>query len=163
MSSERSIKLDSVDLEILRVLQQHVDVPLEKLASRVGASRTTVWNRIQTLQTAGVITRRVALVDPIKAGLAETFYVTIRTRHHDQQWLDRFSQAVANMPEIMEAHRLAGEADYLLKVQVSSTREYDAFYKRLIAEVDLEDVTSSLSMETLKYKTELPLLLEEES
>lgn len=157
MASDRGIKLDSVDLQILRILQQNVDVPLEKLADKVGASRTTVWNRIQTLQSAGVITRRVALVDPVKAGLAETFYVTIRTRNHDQQWLDRFSRAITELPEIMEAHRLAGEVDYLLKVLVASTQDYDGFYKRLIAKVELDDVTSSLSMETLKYETALPL------
>jgi len=150
-------KIDSVDVEILQLLQQQVDMPLEKLAEKISASRTTVWNRIQVLQSAGVIVGKVALLDPVKAGLSETFYVTIRTRHHDDQWLTKFSKAVSQLPEIMEAHRLAGEADYLLKVQVADTRQYDAFYKRLTALVDLEDVTSSLSMETLKYKTALPL------
>ena len=68
-----------------------------------------------------------------------------------------FNDAVRDMPEITEAHRLAGDMDYILKIQVASTRAYDEFYKRLIAKVTLNSVTSCLSMETLKYETELPI------
>ena len=85
------------------------------------------------------------------------FFVAVKTSQHDADWLKAFYDAVVDMPEITEAHRLAGDMDYILKVQVASTREYDKFYKRLIAKVTMNSVTSCLSMETLKYDTVLPL------
>jgi Lrp/AsnC family transcriptional regulator len=87
----------------------------------------------------------------------EVFFVMIKTGSHNADWLERFAAAVSGMGEIQEAHRLAGEIDYLLKVRVRDTRAFDAFYKRLVAEVELFSVTSSLSMETLKEMTAIPL------
>ena len=68
-----------------------------------------------------------------------------------------FSTAVSDMPEIVEAHRLAGEIDYILKVQVATARDYDEFYRRLIERIQIYKVTSQLSMETLKTSAPLPL------
>ena len=149
--------LDDTDKSLLRTLQRDSTVSLERLATKIGMSKTSIWNRIQRLTASGVIARQVAVVDPQRIGLAETFFISIRTSQHNAQWLREFAKIVAEMPEIMEAHRLAGEADYLLKVQVASTREYDAFYKRLVAEITLFDVTSNLSMEVLKSETALPI------
>ena len=149
--------LNDADLHILRALQTNAAVPLERLAKRVGLSKSAVWNRVQRLRTEGFILREVALLDPGKVGIGETFFVAVRTSKHAPGWLDKFSAAIQEMPEIMEAHRLAGEVDYILKVQVPTTRDFDLFYKRLISRVELFDVTSSLSMETMKVKTDLPL------
>jgi len=150
-------KLDNVDRRILSLLQRQADLPLDRIAEKVDASKTTVWNRVKAMQAAGLIRGRVTLLDPNKVGIAETFFVQISTSEHSDQWLKDFTRAISNMPEIMEAHRLAGTIDYLLKVQVANTREFDAFYKRLVERVKMNDVTSSLSMETLKYETALPL------
>ncbi len=149
--------LNDIDLRILRALQTNATTPLERLAKLVGLSKSAVWNRIQRLRAEGVILREVALLDPGKVGIDETFFVAVRTSTHALGWLDKFSAAIQEMPEIMEAHRIAGEVDYILKVQVPTTRDFDLFYKRLISKVELFDVTSSLSMETLKVKTDLPL------
>lgn len=142
--------LSELDRKILRILQTEANLPLDKIASRVGASRTAVWNRIKRFEANKVIRRYQALLDPVQIGLDHTFFVTVRTNSHDTDWLQKFSDAVSAMPEIVEAHRLAGAADYLLKVQVESVAAYDAFYRRLIDAIDLYDVTSQLSMETLK-------------
>ena len=81
----------------------------------------------------------------------------IRTSQHDADWLDRFLKAVQSRPEVIEAHRLAGDIDYILKVRVPNARAYDAFYRALIKEVSIFNVTSVLSMEEIKSTTALPV------
>ena len=120
-------------------------------------SNTTVWNRLQRLIEAGVILRQGAILDPRKLGLRETFFVSIRTSRHDTEWLAEFKAVIADMPQITEAHRLAGTLDYLLKVQVDSTEAFDAFYKSLVARVSIFDVSSSLSKEEIKRSYDLAL------
>ena len=147
--------LDDLDQKILRLVQQDADLGIEKIAELVGSSRTPVWNRLRRLKANGYIRRTVALLDADKLGLLETFFVSIRTDQHSQEWLDAFAAIVQESPEIQEVHRLTGDIDYLMKVKVASSREFDAFYKRFIGRINLFNVTSSLAMETLKESTEL--------
>jgi Lrp/AsnC family transcriptional regulator len=154
---QQSPNLSDLDRKILRVLQTEANLPLDQIASKVNASRTAVWNRIKKFEASGLIIRYQTLLDPELAGLGQTFFVMVSTNQHDKEWLDRFSAAVSDMPEIVEAHRLAGEIDYILKVQVASARDYDEFYRRLIERLSIYKVTSQLSMETLKTSAPLPL------
>lgn len=147
--------LDDLDRRLLRQLQADASVSYERLGKRLGLSKTAVWNRVQRLQRDGFIRRHVALLDAERLGLGETVFVAVRTAQHNAGWLERFTAAIAEMPEIVEAHRLTGDVDYLLKVRVANTRAFDVFYKRLIERIDLFNVTSSLSMETLKETTEI--------
>jgi len=154
---QQSANLSDLDRKILRVLQTEANLPLDQIASKVNASRTAVWNRIKKFEASGLIIRYQTLLDPELAGLGQTFFVMVSTNQHDKEWLDRFSAAVSDMPEIVEAHRLAGEIDYILKVQVASAKDYDEFYRRLIERLSIYKVTSQLSMETLKTSAPLPL------
>ncbi|MFO1107040.1 MAG: Lrp/AsnC family transcriptional regulator [Amaricoccus sp.] len=149
--------LDDLDRNILSLLQQDASLSLDEIARRVGASKTPVWNRIRRLKAQGVIKAEVALLDAEKLGLESCFFVLIRTSEHDADWLERFLRAVQSRPEVIEAHRLAGDIDYILKVQVTNARAYDAFYRALIKEVSIFNVTSSLSMEVIKSTTILPI------
>jgi Lrp/AsnC family transcriptional regulator len=149
--------LDETDRELLRLLQRDAAMSYERLAKRLGLSKTAVWNRVQRLGREGYIRRQVALLDADRLGVGETVFVAIRTAQHSAAWLERFMAAIREMPEIVEAHRLTGDVDYLLKVRVADTRAFDSFYKRLIERIDLFNVTSSLSMERLKETTEIPL------
>jgi Lrp/AsnC family transcriptional regulator len=149
--------MDDLDRRILSVLQEDATLPVEKIAERVNSSKSPVWARIRRLREAGIIDRQVAILNGEKVGQNEVFFVLVKTSSHSAAWLDRFHAAVTRMPEVQEAHRLAGEIDYILKVRVRDTRAYDAFYKRLVKEVELFSVTSSLSMETLKETTTIPL------
>lgn len=155
--AKQTNELGELDRKILRVLQEEANLPLDKIAAKVNASRTAVWNRIKRFEQSGLIRRYQALLDPVMVGLDHTFFVSVRTNRHDSDWLDRFSAAVDELPEIVEAHRLAGEADYLLKVQVASAADYDRFYRRLIDRIELYNVTSQLSMETIKPAAPLPV------
>ena len=149
--------LDDLDRNILAILQEDATLALDEIARRVGASKTPIWNRIRKMRASGLIKAEVALLDPDKLGLESCFFVLIRTSQHDAEWLDRFLQVVKARPEVLEAHRLAGDIDYILKVRVPNARAYDTFYRALIKEVSIFNVTSSLSMEEIKNTTALPL------
>jgi Lrp/AsnC family transcriptional regulator len=149
--------LDDLDRKILVQLQQDSSLSLDEIARRLGASKTPIWNRIRKMKAAGVIKGEVAILDPEALGLESCFFVLIRTSEHDAGWLARFLHAVQARPEVIEAHRLAGDIDYILKVRVANARAFDAFYQALIKEVSIFNVTSSLSMEEIKNTTALPV------
>jgi Lrp/AsnC family transcriptional regulator len=149
--------LDATDRRILRELQADATIPLADLAERIGLSQTPCWKRVKRLTEAGVIERRVALLDRERLDLGLVVFVAVRTSRHDQDWLDAFARAAAALPEVLEFYRLSGETDYLLKVVVRDIAAYDAFYKRLIAAAPLTDVSSSFAMEQIKYTTALPV------
>lgn len=152
--------IDELDRKILDELQNDSTKPLDELAQCVGSSKTPVWNRIKKMKKHGVITKQVALIDPVAVGLESCFFVFIRTSEHEPEWLEAFMKAVCNSPHVLEAHRLAGDIDYILKVRVRDAGEYDEFYRNLISQVKIFNVTSTLSMEEIKSTTALPLNVE---
>ena len=149
--------MDSIDKKILNALQIDCSGSIADIADRAGVSQTPCWRRIKKLEEAGYIDKRVALLSPEALNLTMTAYVMVKTAHHDDAWLRRFSDGVQSIPEIIEIHRMAGDIDYLLKVVASDIAEYDAIYKRLITVAELSDVSASFSMECIKTTTELPL------
>src|SRR5438067_6450450 len=149
-------KMDNTDRKILALMQQDASLSVAEIGSRVGLSSTPCWKRIQRLEADGVIQKRVALVDADKLGLGVTVFVSIETGDHSQEWLAHFAEVVGAMPEAMEFYRMAGDVDYMLRVIVTDIQGYDNFYKRLIAAVSRESVTSRLAMEKIKATTALP-------
>ena len=149
--------LDELDRKILALLQDDASQSLDDIARKTGSSKTPVWNRIRRMRAAGVIRRETAILDPEELGLEACFFVLIRTSEHEAGWEKRFLDVVRRRPEVLEAHRLAGDIDYILKVWVKNARAYDAFYQALIAEVRIYNVTALLSMEEIKSTTALPL------
>lgn len=150
-------RLDEMDRKILAELQEDAGQSLDEIARKVGSSKTPVWNRIKRMRETGVITRQTAVLDPEALGLEACFFVLIRTSEHDADWQRKFLQTLRERPEVLEAHRLAGDIDYILKVRVRNARAYDAFYQSLIAQVKIHNVTALLSMEEIKSTTALPL------
>jgi Lrp/AsnC family transcriptional regulator len=149
--------LDSFDRQILDCLQTDSDMPLAEVAKRVGLSTTPCWRRINRLQEQGIIKSRVALLDRKAVNAGVTVFVAVRTAQHSAQWLARFAKAVATFPEVMDCYRMSGEIDYLIRLALPDIEAYDAFYKRLIAKIELSDVTSMFAMEEIKSTTRLPL------
>lgn len=149
--------MDKTDIQILDCLQNDATLAVSEIAKRVGLSTSPCWNRIQRLEAAGVIRSRVGLLDPAALNVGVTAFVSIRTSNHNAAWFEKFSQTVSKAPEVVEFYRMSGDVDYLLRVVVPDIRAYDDFYKRLIDEVDLQDVSSSFAMEEIKYTTALPL------
>jgi len=149
--------LDSFDRKILDCLQDNADMPLAEIASKVGLSTTPCWRRINRLQADGIIRARVALLNRRALNAGGTVFVAVRTSQHNAQWLGRFAKAIASFPEVMDCYRMSGEIDYLIRLALPDIDAYDAFYKRLIAKVELSDVTSMFAMEEIKSTTRLPL------
>ena len=151
------LSLDSFDRKILDCLQDNADMPLAEIAKRVGLSTTPCWRRINRLQAEGIIRARVALLDRKAVNAGVTVFVAVRTSQHTAQWLGRFAKAIAAFPEVMDCYRMSGEIDYLIRLALPDIEAYDAFYKRLIAKIELSDVTSMFAMEEIKSTTRLPL------
>jgi Lrp/AsnC family transcriptional regulator len=158
MGAKPRPKLDAVDLRILREVQSDAALALADIADRVGVSATPCWRRIQRLEQQGVIRKRVALLDRKQLNLGITVFIAIRTSQHTEEWLEAFSQAVRDIPEIVDVYRMSGEIDYLLRAYVPDIESYDGVYKKLISKVALTDVTSMFAMEELKSTTEVPLI-----
>jgi Lrp/AsnC family transcriptional regulator len=150
-------KLDAIDKELLRLLQEDAETPMAKLAEAVNLSQTPCWRRVQRLKEDGVIKRQVTLLDPAKLNLGVTVFMTVRTSHHSEAWFRKFHAAVTAIPEVVEFYRMSGDIDYLLRVVVPTIAAYDAVYKRLIRSAELSDVSSSFAMEEIKFTTALPL------
>jgi Lrp/AsnC family transcriptional regulator len=149
--------MDAIDRKILSVVQEDASLSVAEIGQRVGLSSTPCWKRLQKLEAEGVITGRVALIDPDKIGLGITVFVSIETGDHSQDWLKTFAELVSAMPEVMEFYRMAGDVDYMLRVVVRDMQSYDTFYKKLIAAIPLKNVTSRFAMERIKSTTALPI------
>jgi Lrp/AsnC family transcriptional regulator len=149
--------MDRIDKKLLSLLQDDADRPLNELAEAVNLTPTPCWKRIQKLQQQGVIRKKVVLCDPVKLNLGLTAFVAVRTTQHNEQWLRKFAAAVQAIPEIVEAYRMSGEIDYMLRVVVPDIQGYDIVYRKLIRAVELFDVSSSFAMERIKYSTALPV------
>ena len=149
--------MDRIDKKILHCLQRDASLSIAELAEKVGLSSTPCWRRVRELEKAGVIKRRVALLDPRRINLGVTAFVRVRTNRHDADWLEAFAQAVARIPEIIEVHRLSGDIDYLLRIVVPDIAGYDKVYKELIGAADFADVSANFTMEEIKSTTALPL------
>ena len=149
--------MDRLDRKILRLLQEDSTLAVADVAKKVGLSTTPCWRRIQKLEEEGVIQRRVAVLDPIRVNTRVKVFVSIRTGSHSLEWLRRFSEVVQEFPEVVEFYRMSGDVDYLIRVVVPDIAAYDAFYKKLIAKIEIRDVSSAFAMEQIKYTTELPL------
>lgn len=157
MVKAEKIILDRIDRALLKHLQADASLSLNALAEAVKLSPTPCWRRIQRMEAAGVIRKRVALLDAAAINVGVTVFVSVKTSHHNAEWLARFAKVVAGIPEVVEVYRMSGDIDYLLRIVVPDIAGYDAVYKRLIRGTDLFDVSSSFAMEQIKYTTALPL------
>lgn len=149
--------LDAFDKAILRELQRDASHSIDELAARVGLSRNACWRRIKMLEEAGVVTGKVAIVDAAKVNAGLSVLISVRTSQHSADWAERFRGAIATIPEVVGAYRTAGDIDYILKARVPDVAAYDRLYKKLIARIDMVDVSASFVMEQIKETTEVPL------
>jgi Lrp/AsnC family transcriptional regulator len=154
---EKHCLMDKLDRKILDLLQKDADLTAAEIAERVGLSKAPCWRRIQRLRETGVIRRTVALLDARALNVGTTVFVTIKAPSHSAGWFERFAKVVRDLPEVTELHRMSGDVDYLLRIAVPDIAAYDAVYKRLIAALEMLDVSASFSLETIKSTTALPL------
>ncbi|MGI9484446.1 MAG: Lrp/AsnC family transcriptional regulator [Geminicoccaceae bacterium] len=150
-------KLDKTDRHILRILQRDASISVDALAERISLSRNACWRRVKQMEERGTIKGRVTLVDPAAVDLGLSVFVLVRTSEHDPKWLEKFDRTVRDLPEIVGAHRMSGELDYVLRVRVASVKDYDRFYQKLISRIPISDISASFVMDDIKDTTELPV------
>jgi Lrp/AsnC family transcriptional regulator len=149
--------MDKIDRQILQLLQRDAGLTTGELGKKVGLSKAPCWRRVQRLRKSGAIAKTVALLDPATLNLKTTVFVMIKTASHTAAWAQKFSRAVQHLPEVIEVHRLSGDVDYLIRIVVPDIGAYDSVYKKMIAAIDMSNVTASFVLESVKNTTALPL------
>ena len=152
------MKLSDQDRHLLQAMQTDASLSLAQLAEACGMATSTVWRRVQDFEGAGLITGRVALLDPKLAGVGLCVFATVRLNDHAEGAIAAFGRIVATHPEILEAHAITGTADYLLKIRCADVESYEHFMSHtLLRATEVKSVHSSFSLKALKYTTALPL------
>jgi Lrp/AsnC family leucine-responsive transcriptional regulator len=128
-------QLDEIDRKILRALSHDGRISNQKLAELVNLSPTPCWNRVKALENAGFITEYVAILDQRALGLPDTVIIEVTLDRHDDEIFQRFGDALANLPEVMEAYLLTGEYDYMIKVAVAGTEGYERFLRQKLYKI----------------------------
>jgi Lrp/AsnC family transcriptional regulator len=149
--------LDERDRRILEFLQADAGISVTDLAAHVALSVSACSRRIQRLEESGHIARRIVVLDREKMGVPTTVFALIKTAHHSDEWIDKFRRVIADIPEIVEAHRLTGNQDYVLKIVLPRVEHYDVIYKQIVRKIELFDVSASISMELLKGGSSIPV------
>jgi Lrp/AsnC family transcriptional regulator len=147
---------DQRDRKILELLQIQADMAIADLADRVNLSISACWRRIKRLEEEGFITARVTVLDRRKMNLPMTVFVMLRASKHTVEWIELFRKVLSDIPEIVDAHRLTGDFDYVLKLLLPNVEYYDVIYKKLVAKLEFQSVSSYISMEQLKSTLAVP-------
>ena len=150
-------KLDRLDRDILTVLQTDARISLQELSKQVGLSASPCWTRIRRLEEAGVIEGYTVRINAQAVGLAETVIVQVTLDSHSDEALFAFGRALADIPEVLEALLVSGDYDYILRIAVSDTRDYERLLRERLYKIPgLRHSKSSFVLRSLKQSA-LPL------
>ena len=152
-----TVKLDRIDCRLLEELQRDSAQSQRDLAETVGLSQNACWRRLKALEAAGAIRNRTVVLNRERVGAGLVVIMMIRTRHHSESWLKTFRRHVSSIPEVVDFYRIGGDYDYLIKVATRDMASYDAIYRRLISQVELETVTSYFAMEAIEEQRPIRL------
>ncbi|MEP2707338.1 MAG: Lrp/AsnC family transcriptional regulator [Roseibium sp.] len=150
-------KFDHIDRALLRALQRDARLSQRDLAEQVGLSQNACWRRLKSLYESGLIEGHTIRLDAARLGLNLTVFVMVRTRHHSKEWLESFRAEVIKIPNVIDFYRLAGDYDYMLKVVAEDMNAFDQIYQRMIDKIDLDTVTSYMTMEAIADARDLPI------
>lgn len=158
--ADEKFSLDTMDLRILKAMQEDASRPVAEIAQEVGLSQTPCWRRIKRLNENGVIKGIVARLDPEALGLHFTSYAFVKLALPSTQNMARFDDLVSRSPEIISCERITGAVDYLIKVVAVDIREYDNFLRYKLLATDLvSDVQSHIVVSPVKVTASLPIEL----
>ena len=150
--------MDHIDKKILEELQKNSSQPLSELSKKVGLSNTPCWNRIKKLEEDKIIKSRSIILDNKKINLSITVFLSISIQNHSEAWLKNFQKVVNKYDQIVEVHRLTGSnSDYQITILSPSIDEYDKFQQQLIKEIECTNMSSHISLQTIKKNYKYPL------
>lgn len=150
-------KLDHNDRALLRALQRDASLSQRDLADLVGISQNACWRRLHALRARGIIQGQTIKIDPEQVGLGQTIFIMVRTRHHSRDWLQDFRRQVMAIPHVIDFYRIAGDYDYMIKIVAADMNAFDRIYQKLIEKIELEAVTSYVTMEAIADNRDLPV------
>jgi Lrp/AsnC family transcriptional regulator len=149
---------DAFDLKILAELQRDADQSMQELGDKVGLSHTPCWRRVKRLEEQGVIRRRVTLLNAEQLRVSVNVFVNVTLRRHQENALNRFEEAVLDIPEVVECYTVSGDTDFLLRVLVEDVTAYERLLKRTLVHLpEVGNLSSTFALRQVKYTTELPL------
>ena len=152
------VLMDNIDKKILEELQKNSSIPLSELSKKVGLSNTPCWNRIKKLEEEKIIKSKSIIIDNKKINLPITVFLSISIQNHTEQWLKNFEKIVNKYDQIIEVHRLTGSnSDYQITILSPSIEEYDKFQQLLIKEIECTNMSSHISLQTIKKSDKYPL------
>ncbi len=152
------MKLDRIDRVILEVLQRDARITNAALAEKVSLSESACLRRVRALERSGLISGYGARIDQEKAGLPVNVFVSITLDRQDQPDLQAFEDAVRKIPEVMECYLMTGDFDYLLRVAVADTADFERMHSRELTRLPgVARVHSSLALRAVARQSVLPI------
>lgn len=140
-----------MDRKILSALHANARLTNNELAERVGLSPSPCWNRVKRLEANGTIERYAAVLNQAALGLNDIVFIEITLQQHDEGVLQQFGGELARIPEVLEAHLVTGDYDYLVKVAVAGTADYERFLReRLYRIKGIRHSRTTFSLRALK-------------
>lgn len=154
--------LDSVDYQILALLQEDAKLNVNDIAQRLNLTKTPIYDRIKRLEKNGVINKYVALVNRTKFTSAIIVFLTGSLKVSEFEQTQEFFDAVMAIDEVLECYLLGGEKDFMLKVVSKDLDSYHEFYSSKIASIPhVGEIKSSFVLKEVKYTTKIPNLIEQ--
>jgi Lrp/AsnC family leucine-responsive transcriptional regulator len=152
-------EIDGIDRKLLVALQQDARLTTEQLGRKVGLSASPCARRVRLLEAAGVIKGYVAVVDQSEVGLPISVFASIKLERQREEELDRFAEAVARWPEIVDCYLMTGQRDYLLRIVVKDLPAYETFLKQKLTRLEgVASIESSFALGQVKQSTVLPMI-----
>lgn len=146
------------DLDILKLVQSDGSMSTAAIAERTNMSQSPCWRRINRLEQAGLIRRRVALLDRAALGMEVVVFATINLTSVGRQNLLEFESSIVQHPEVMECYTMTGIWDYMIKIVTRDIRHYEDFVRNtLTASPAIRELHSHMAVTEIKNVTELPL------
>ena len=150
--------LDPLERRIVELLQEDASLSHAELAERVGSSPASCWRRIRALETAGILSATVRLVDPDRIGRGVNVICNVRVRSHARDVRGPFEEFIRSRPEVMECYSMSGEWDYLLRIVAADVADYEDFLMHtLLDHPSVGGAASHFALSTTKYTTALPV------
>ena len=156
------IKIDSVDRNIIKVLQQEGRIANKELSERIGLTTTPTLERVRRLEREGVIEGYAAKVNKESVGRGFVAFVKVTLKVHQLNLLEEFTSAIQEIPEILACYHTTGDGDFLLQVVARDTKDYEQVMRNKLTTLpDVERLHTSIVLNTIKEQSPIPVYYED--
>jgi len=152
------IKIDHIDRQILRLLQQDASLSATSIGEQIGLSQSPCWRRIQRMREEGLIQGETMKFDRKKLGFNVMIFAHVKLTAHGRSMVPEFAETIRKFPEVLECHLVLGNVDFLLRIVTRDIEEYEHFFFEKLSHLpEVQEVTSNIVLSEIKFTTELPI------